>query len=491
MSRPEVAVAQNQEKSLPRLRMEPATVLYSSLVFITVLYTGLALLRHFSFGTFAHDLGIYTQGAWQFSQFQEPYSSIKRYNLLGDHFVPVLALLAPFYWLRNGAETLMVAQVLIILSGALPAWWLARLHLKQNWLQIYPPLFYALFFGHQSALDYDAHPDTFAAAFFMWAIWAFERRKTGLYLFFLLLIVLCKETTPAYIAFFALYVLATSRQQWKLHLGLLVGGFVLFFLMLNAVVPFFAARPYFYTDYGELGKSMGDVVKNSLTNPGLLFKTLFGYPLKLETWLAFIVACGGAILVRPAFLILLLPNIIERFLNPLPTRWSVYLHYNSILAPFFTYAVIYALAKYEALMPRFKIKPLVANLLLGSGLLVVLVLNSFLYSNYIENGFTDLASIAKDRSAVWEAIGQVPPTAIVITNDRIVPHLAHRQHVDEFEPPEPPRSELAADYVLLSLEVTRTEQERQKTEVYLQRYQAQAGYTLVFQKGQTYLFKKN
>jgi uncharacterized membrane protein len=463
-------------------------ILWLGLGGITLLYLALVLLRHYSFGTFAHDLGIYGQGTWQFSRFAEPYSSIKRYNLLGDHFVPILIGAVPLYWLRNGSEMLLVFQVLVIMSGAYPAWRLAQRHIANAWLQMFPPFFYALFFGHQSALDYDAHPDTFAAGFFMWAIWAFEEKKVWRYLVFLGLVAICKETTPAYIAFWAIYVLATSRQWWKLHIGLIFAGFGLFFFYLNAVVPFFAARPYFYTDYGELGKSMGDVVRNSITSPDKLFRAFFGNELKLQTWLAFFVSCGGALFIRPALLILLIPNVVERFLNPLPTRWSVYLHYNSILAPFFTYAVIQALAKYEQFRPKLNFR--FKDWALGIGLIAVLLINTFLYANLLENALPDLEAIGKDRSVVWEAMRQIPPDAAVITNDRIVPHLAHRQHIDEFEPPEPPRPELSADYVLVSLEVTRTASERQKTLGYLADFRQRTNYELVFQRNETYLFKK-
>ena len=71
--------------------------------FFGVAYGLYGLFRHWNFGSSAFDLGIFDQVVWHLSRFEPPASSIRGFsNFLGDHFFPVIALFAPFYWIRPG-----------------------------------------------------------------------------------------------------------------------------------------------------------------------------------------------------------------------------------------------------------------------------------------------------------------------------------------------------------------------------------------------------
>ena len=66
------------------------------------------------------DLGIFAEAVQAYSRFEAPIVPIKGpgYNLLGDHFHPILALLGPIFRLSPSALTLLVVQDL--LSAASP-----------------------------------------------------------------------------------------------------------------------------------------------------------------------------------------------------------------------------------------------------------------------------------------------------------------------------------------------------------------------------------
>ena len=239
------------------------------------------------------------------------------------------------------------------MSGAWPAFRLGRLHLSGPGLALYPALFWVCFYGVQATLDFDFHTDGLAAAFFMWAIWQWESGRPGRYLVCLGLALLCKETIPVYLSFWAVYMLITGRGR-RLHLALAVGGLVLFGVELNVILPWLAGRPYYYTDYGRLGQSMSEVVINSISHPDWLAQALFGNGTKLTSWLAFGLASGGALLIEPGLLLMLIPNVIERFLNPQSPRWGLYFHYSVILTPFLSLAVVLALGRYERYRGRWR-----------------------------------------------------------------------------------------------------------------------------------------
>ena len=61
-----------------------------------VVYSLTGILRHRDFGS-SVDVAIFDQGIWLLSRFEAPVSSIKGYNIFGDHFHPVIFLFVPFY----------------------------------------------------------------------------------------------------------------------------------------------------------------------------------------------------------------------------------------------------------------------------------------------------------------------------------------------------------------------------------------------------------
>ena len=68
------------------------------------------------------DLGIFAEAVQAYSRFEAPVVPIKGpgYNLLGDHFHPILALLGPIFRLFPSALTLLVVQDLLIAASVLP-----------------------------------------------------------------------------------------------------------------------------------------------------------------------------------------------------------------------------------------------------------------------------------------------------------------------------------------------------------------------------------
>ena len=70
------------------------------LVAAAALYVTHSFLRYATYEAKGYDLGIFDQVVRQYALFNAPLSSVKGvdFHILGDHFHPILALLAPFYW---------------------------------------------------------------------------------------------------------------------------------------------------------------------------------------------------------------------------------------------------------------------------------------------------------------------------------------------------------------------------------------------------------
>src|SRR5690348_13474228 len=87
----------------------------------TLAYSFFAVMRHLHFETSGMDLGIFDQAVWHYSRFEAPASTINPHsNLLGDHFHPLLMVLAPLYWFFPHVETLLIAQVFLLTLAVFP-----------------------------------------------------------------------------------------------------------------------------------------------------------------------------------------------------------------------------------------------------------------------------------------------------------------------------------------------------------------------------------
>nr|WP_280921412.1 DUF2079 domain-containing protein [Streptomyces novaecaesareae] len=93
-----------------------------------VIYTTLSVRIHERMLSNSYDLGIFEQVVRSYADGHLPVSELKApgFPVLGDHFSPVLALVAPFYWVWRTPVTLLVAQAALVTAGMLPLTFWAR-----------------------------------------------------------------------------------------------------------------------------------------------------------------------------------------------------------------------------------------------------------------------------------------------------------------------------------------------------------------------------
>ena len=192
----------NPEPRLPRSsrhskrarirRFQKAPWLIAGLAF--VLYNLLAILRYERRETMSWDLGIFTQAVRQYSRFHAPIVDIRGYhlNLLGDHFHPIIATLAPFFALFPSPVTLLVGQSFLLAVAAVPITRTAvdRLGRKQGWSI---GLAYALCWGLVQAANFDFHEVAFAVPLLAFSLCAYVRGETEKTVLWALPLLLVKE----------------------------------------------------------------------------------------------------------------------------------------------------------------------------------------------------------------------------------------------------------------------------------------------------------
>ena len=85
-------------------------------------YLPISVFRYLRLEPTSWDLGIFTQYVKQYAHLRAPIVDIRGagVNLLGDHFHPIVALIAPFFRLFPSPVTLLVAQALLAAVSVIP-----------------------------------------------------------------------------------------------------------------------------------------------------------------------------------------------------------------------------------------------------------------------------------------------------------------------------------------------------------------------------------
>src|SRR5262249_11417063 len=128
-----------------------------------VVYTALSVRIHERMLSNSYDLGIFEQVVRSYADGHLPVSELKApgFPVLGDHFSPVLALVAPFCWFWRPAVTLLVVQAALVAAGMLPLAFWARRALGSGPAAVISAC-YGLSWGVASAVGFDFHEVAFA-----------------------------------------------------------------------------------------------------------------------------------------------------------------------------------------------------------------------------------------------------------------------------------------------------------------------------------------
>ena len=200
-------------------------------------YTVFALLLNYTFQTSSYDLVIFDQAVRSYAHFQPGISIIKgvhngfgpHFSVLGDHWSPILAALAPLYWIYNGPQALLVAQAVLFALAIPPIWVFTRRAFggdsKATAAAYLVAAAYALSWPIASALDFDFHEVAFAPVLIAVALERLQAGKLRSALIALAILLLVKEDMGLLVAGIGLY-LAVARPRTVTRQRL-VGGILI------------------------------------------------------------------------------------------------------------------------------------------------------------------------------------------------------------------------------------------------------------------------
>ncbi len=413
-------------------------VLAAASVFAGV-FIFLALRRYDAFATARFDLGDMVQAVWSTAHghlFEVTDSSGQQFSRLGSHVDPILAAFVPLWWLFPTPKLLLVAQPLIVATGAFPAYGIARRWIGDWRVSAMCALAYLLYTPLQWALIYDFHPVTLAAPLLLWCVWAVEADRPVLVGVFATLSVLTKEEVGIAVAGIGLWVLIRHGRT-RMATALIFGGLLWSFIAVGIIIPYFApggVDPHLVR-YAEFGTSPSSIVKSLVIHPWTALRLLASKARLSYLWqlLSPLVLLP---LLSPLILVAIVPELLLNMLSGDPTQYSIYYQYTAVITPFLIVAMIGGIARARRFPGMWGRVARMRWVVIGA-LLVATLVTGFRHGplpigKVIPGGSTrasDQYTVTAHDVALAHAVSMVPAGVPVSATNTVGGRLSDRLHV--------------------------------------------------------------
>lgn len=369
-------------------------VVAASGLFAAVFATA-AVLRHRTFESGRFDLGNMTQAVWStahgdvLSVTDVHGAQISR---LGAHFDPLLAALAPLWWLWPSPELLLVLQAAAVASGALPVFLLARRRLADARAATALALAYLLLPPVQWLTLSDFHPVALACPLLLFAWWRLDEGRLWAFALLAGAAVLTKEHVGLAVAGIGVwYAVGAERRRGA---AIAAAGVAVALVAVFVVVPHFAAAGHsaFESRYDEPALEWRDA----------RYVATLLWPLALLP------------LAAPLALVAALPELGLNVLSATVTQTSVRTHYAAVTVPALAVAAVLGAARLGARSAYAALVAAAAAALLLGPL-----------------GRVELRADEHDAAA-RRALAVVPGGAPVTATNALGAHLSARERVFSF-----------------------------------------------------------
>ncbi|MEU6483203.1 DUF2079 domain-containing protein [Streptomyces sp. NPDC046887] len=397
------------------------------------LYATVAVRRHLLLRTTGYDLGIFEQAVRAYAELRAPVVPLRGegFNLLGDHFHPLVAALAPLYRLWPSPLCLLVAQSALLALAVVPLTRWAGRALGPGAAHTVAAG-YGLSWGISSAAAFDFHEVALAVPLLAFALEALGRRRWRAAVAWAAPLLLVKEDLGLTLAAIGGYI------AWKgpRGLGLLTAAAG----VLGSAVEIAVLLPAFhpaggYAHGGNLDESAY----------GSLLSTLAHAPLDLlrpdtkATTLVMVFAPSALLALRSPLALIAVPTLAWRLLSDNGFHWGTAFHYSAVLMPVVFAGLIDALtptrrekhpgaAGPDGLPSPDRPDGLPSTRHLRAPLATVLAVTAVLLPSF---PLAQLAQRATWRttphiSAARELLARIPDGASVAASNRLVPQLTSR-----------------------------------------------------------------
>ena len=233
--------------------------------------SALAMLQQQAFETGRFDVGNLTQAVWSTAhgRFLE-MTDLQgvQFSRLGAHFDPLVALLAPLWWLWPSPDMLLVVQGVGVALGAVPVFLLARKHLGGEWSGLCFALVYLLYPPTQWLVVDDFHPVALATPLLLGAIWFLDEDRLLPFALCAVAACLTKEQVGLVVAMLGIWH-AFAHGRRRAGLVIFAAGAIVAVIATAVVIPHYApgGGSPFAGRYDAVGGSPAGIVKTAVLHP--------------------------------------------------------------------------------------------------------------------------------------------------------------------------------------------------------------------------------
>lgn len=400
----------------------------SSLISCTffLIYLILSVRRHATNLSTGYDLGIFTQIVKSYSELSAPYSPLKGpdYNALGDHFHPILALLAPLYKIFPSSYTLLACQAALVAFSIIPLMNWAR-EVRGQKFAYWIGGSYGASWGLAELISFDFHEVAFAVPLLSLSLCAAGRKNWHMAALWSIPLVLVKEDLGLTVAAIGAYVAWKGSRITGIAL-LAFGGAATALEMLVILPHFNPVGQFAYWPTPEAEE----------TSLIMQAAGAFWPPVKWLTVLM-VLAPTGFLSLRSPILLVTLPTLAWRFTSPNPFHWGTGFHYSAVLMPIAFAAAIHAVAT-----GRVTTRRIMPACTIGAVATSVTFFTHPLHELALPRTWNDSAHVR----IADELLKRIPDDTTVAASNRLAAQLADRTTVSEiclfprsFPPAEPPQ----------------------------------------------------
>ena len=382
-------------------------------------YSAISIFRHEHFGS-SLDLAIQDQTIWGYSRLRVIPNTVEGIpNLLGDHFNPILVVLAPVYWVWNSPDAILVAQGILLAVAGIPIFiWGAKqlgqiegLALQATYLVSWLILAGVLF---------DFHHTAFAVPAIAGSLYGVLEQRNRLLWAMVAVGMLTREDISLTLIVLGLYV-AIFQRRWLLGGVLISINVVWFALLLGLLMPALAQGPYRHWSYSALGSTPASSAEFVLSHPIESLRLLVSPDQKFQVWIGLLGNWALLPVLSPLVLVAI-PTFLERFWSSDPKLWSFHFQYSMVAAPILSFAAIDSINRIRGLIKTrlARAAPIVLSVLV----LIVSAVASYMVVTPLD----ELGTYVSDATAagIESCLQVIPPDASVAATVPQLTHLTHR-----------------------------------------------------------------
>ena len=445
----------------PTLNKRQRNITLASVIAVAgVLYALISLVNHYLFRTYALDLGLYNHFMYEYAHFRMPDLSLldrAQASALSDHFDLYLMLLSPLVYVF-GTYTLLVVQIAAVLLGGWGVYKLVGLYTDDGWMPLLAMAAFYFSFGVIHPFGFDYHSNVVTAMMLPWLLYYLKRKRFVWASLFVVLFVVGKENMSLWLFFIVIALMWDYRKDkqtlWHL-VAYAVFSLAYFFIINMIVMPKLGGNGGGFDRYAYLGDNYVDIAKYLLMNPRETFRLLFvntsGLPrfdgVKAEFYICALTTGLALTLLKPNYLIMLIPLIGQKMLSIDGMFWGISVQYSVEFMP------VIVIASFLVII---RLKKQAWRMVLAGTLLLLVILTTF-YTIGVPKAYASPEHIcvyqdrhykqsAFDVRYARELIRQIPDDASVCAASMFVPHLALRDHIGDFYY----SRNMGADYVLIT-----------------------------------------